>query len=227
MILRHPADVSAGEQLLLMADRGAIAEVTPDRVVISEDNSILNEALYDNLLKTDAAGNPVRIGDAMWQTKQTLYSTNDQKHHLLGDPTMRLAVPRGVVSVDTVNGQAATSLVTAGALSKVKVTGSVRKFDGSTSMSFRGQALLEVYDAKRTVPVPQWGELHVRREWQPDLSGSDFDTQWSGAGDLPNPERCVVRKRSVKNLSVCLERFDGCHRIHGELFDHGNIHGCR
>ena len=156
-----PSDVSAGEQLLLMADRGAIAEVTPDRIVYSGDNAILNDALYDNLLKMDAEGNPVRLGDAMWQTKQTLNSTNDQKHHLLGDPTMRLAVPRGIVSVDSVNGQVATSLVTAGALSKVKVMGSVKKSDGSTSASFRGQALLEVYDSKRTVPVPLpgWGNF--------------------------------------------------------------------
>ena len=154
-----PSDVSAGEQLLLMVDRGAVAEVTPDRVVYSGDNAILNQAFYDNLLRTDAQGKPVRLGDAMWQTKQILNSTNDQKHHLLADPTMRLAVPRGVVSIDSVNGRAATSLVTAGALSKVRVTGSVKKSDGSTPVSLRGQALLEVYDAKRTVPVPIWGDF--------------------------------------------------------------------
>ncbi|MCX6142283.1 MAG: type IX secretion system sortase PorU [Ignavibacteriales bacterium] len=153
-----PSDVSAGEQLLLMADRGAIGEVTPDRIVYSGDNAILNEALYDNLLKMDSQGKPVRLGDAMWQTKQVLNSTNDQKHHLLADPTMRLAVPRGVVSIDSVNGQAATSLVAAGALSKVRVTGSVKKSDGSTPTSLRGQALLEVYDSKRTVLVPIWGD---------------------------------------------------------------------
>ena len=152
------SDASGGEQLLLMSDRGAIAEVTPDRVVYSGDNAILNWALYDNLLKVDAQGKPVRLGDAMWQTKQTLNSTNDQKHHLLGDPTMRLAVPRGIVSIDSVNGQSATSLVTAGALSKVKVLGSVKKSDGSTPISLRGQSLLEVYDSKRKVLVPEWGD---------------------------------------------------------------------
>jgi hypothetical protein len=156
-----PDDVSAGEQLLLMADRGAVGEVTPDRVVYSGDNAILNQAFYDNLLKMDSQGKPVRLGDAMWQTKQILNSTNDQKHHLLADPTMRLAVPRGIVSIDSVNGQTATSLVTAGALSKVRVTGSVKKSDGSTPVSLRGQALLEVYDSKRTVPVtlPGWGDF--------------------------------------------------------------------
>ena len=154
----NASDASAGEQLLLMADRGAVAEVTADRVVYSSENALLNEALYDNLLKMDAQGKPVRLGDAMWQTKQTLNSTNDKKHHLLGDPTMRLAVPRGVVSIDSVNGRTAASLVTAGALSKVRVAASVKKSDGSTSASLRGQALLEVYDSKRRVLVPEWGD---------------------------------------------------------------------
>jgi hypothetical protein len=153
-----PSDVSAGEQLLLMADHGAIGEVTPDRVVYSNDNAILNQAFYDNLLKMDSQGKPVRLGDAMWQTKLVLNSTNDQKHHLLGDPTMRLAVPRGIVSIDSVNGQPASSLVSAGALAKVRVTGSVKKSDGSTPIALRGQALLEVYDARRTVPVSIWGD---------------------------------------------------------------------
>jgi hypothetical protein len=153
-----PSDVSAGEQLLLMADRGAVAEVTPDRVVYSGDNALLNEALYDNLLKMDSEGKPVRLGDAMWYTKQILNSTNDQKHHLLADPTMRLAVPRGVVTIDSVNGQSASSLVTAGALSKVRVSGAVKKSDGTTPTSLGGQALLEVYDSKRKVLVPEWGD---------------------------------------------------------------------
>ena len=154
----QPSDVSAGEQLLLMADRGAVAEVTADRVVYSGDNAVLNSTLYDNLLRMDSQGLPVRLGDAMWLTKQTLNSTNDMKHHLLGDPTMRLAVPRGVVSVDSVNGRTASSLVSAEALSKVRVKGSLRKSDGSIASSLQGQALLEVYDSKRHVPVPEWGD---------------------------------------------------------------------
>jgi hypothetical protein len=154
----NASDASAGEQLLLMADRGAIAEVTADRVVYSGDNAILNAGLYDNLLKVDVQGKPVRLGDAMWLTKQTLNSTNDQKHHLLGDPTLRLAVPRGVVSIDSVNGRSATSVVTAGALSRVRVAGSLKKSDGITPVSLKGQALLEVYDSKRKVLVPEWGD---------------------------------------------------------------------
>lgn len=154
----NPDEVSAGEELLLMSDRGAIAVVTADRVVYSDQNALLNWTLYQNLFKVDAQGKPLRLGDAMWQTKQVLNSTNDMKHHLLGDPTMRLAVPRGTLSVDSLNGKSATSLVTANALSRVQVRGNLRSQTGAPLTSMQGRALLEVFDSKKKVLVPEWGE---------------------------------------------------------------------
>lgn len=154
----NPDEVSAGEELLLMSDRGAIAVVTAARVVYSDQNALLNWTLYQNLLKADAQGKPVRLGDAMWQTKQVLNSTNDMKHHLLGDPTMRLAVPRGTLSVDSLNGRSASSLVTVNALSKVQVKGNLRGQSGAPVTSMQGRALLEVFDSKKKVLVPEWGE---------------------------------------------------------------------
>lgn len=156
----YPQQISAGEQLILMPERGAIAEVTADRVVYSGDNALLNWTLYRYLFEPDAQGRPVRLGDALWQTKQLLYSTNDMKHHLLGDPTLRLATPRARVNVDSVNGQSTGTLVTVGALGTVKVKGSLVKPDGRPLSGLRGRALLEVYDAKRKVLVPEWGDYY-------------------------------------------------------------------
>ena len=154
----NPGEVSAGEQLILMPNRGAVAEVTADRVVYSELNAELNRTLYQNLFQTDSKGKPLRLGDAMWQTKQLLYGQNDQKHHLFGDPTMRLAIPGAQVSVDSVNGQNASTLVTVGALARVKVHCSLKSSSGGSLSSVQGTAILEAYDSKRTVPVdlPGW-----------------------------------------------------------------------
>lgn len=154
----YPLEISAGEQLILMPERGAIAGVTADRIVYSGDNAILNNTLSKYSTCTDAQGKPVRLGDAMWQTKQELNSINDMKHHLLGDPTLRLAFPRARVSIDSVNGQAVSTLVTIGALSRVKVNGSVVRPDGQPQSTLQGRALLEVFDAKRKVLVPEWGD---------------------------------------------------------------------
>ncbi len=154
----NPEEISAGEQLLFMPERGAIAEVTADRVVYSDQNALLNWTVYQNLLHMDSTGKPMRLGDAMWLTKQVLYTTNDLKHHLLGDPTMRLAVPRGNLTIDTLNGQPVSSLVTVNALGKVLVKGSLRNAAGVPSGSIQGRALLEMYDSKRKVLVPEWGD---------------------------------------------------------------------
>ncbi len=113
----NPTEVGAGEQLILMPNRGAVAAVMADRIGYSELNAELNQTLYQDLLyQTDSQGKPPRLGNALWLAKQVLYGQNDQKHQLLGDPTMRLAIPGAKVSVDSVNGQNAATLVTIGAL---------------------------------------------------------------------------------------------------------------
>lgn len=154
----NPEETSAGEELILMPDRGAIAAVTADRVVYSDQNALLNWTLYQNLFQQDSQGKPMRLGDAMWLTKQVLNTTNDLKHHLLGDPTMRLAVPRGRLSIDSLNGQNASTLVTVNALSKVLVKGILRSASGAPIGSMQGRALMEVFDSKRKVLVPEWGD---------------------------------------------------------------------
>ena len=154
----NPEEISAGEELILMPERGAIATVTADRVVYSDQNALLNWTLYQNLFQQDAEGKPMRLGDAMWLTKQVLNTTNDLKHHLLGDPTMRLAVPRGRLSIDSLNGKSASSLVTVNALSKVLVQGNLRTQTGARAGAMQGRALMEVFDSKRKVLVPEWSD---------------------------------------------------------------------
>ncbi|MCX6133452.1 MAG: type IX secretion system sortase PorU [Ignavibacteriales bacterium] len=153
----YDKETSAGEQLILMQGRGAVGAVTPDRVVFSQDNAYLNQRFYAHLFQTDNQGKPVRLGDAMWQTKQELYGENDLKHHLLADPTMRLAIPRANVTVDSINGENQFALVIVGALGKVRVRGTLRKSTGTALSSMQGRAILEAYDSKRKVPVPEWG----------------------------------------------------------------------
>jgi len=152
----YPLDVSAGEQLVVMPQGGSIATITASRLVYSADNALLNRTLYSYMFQRDAGDLPVRLGDAMWQTKQLLYSTNDLKHHLLGDPTMRLAMPRAVARVDSINGQSAVRLITVGALGNVTVKGSLEQPNRLPISSFNGRALIEAFDSKKRVIVPEW-----------------------------------------------------------------------
>ena len=155
----YPFKVSAGEELTVMPLKGAIAVVTASRVVYSGDNALLNRTLYGYLFQRDPQGRPVRLGDAMWATKQLLYSTNDLKHNLLGDPTMRLAIPRAVGTVDSINGQSSARLITVNALGKVTVKGIVKNSSGLPLNTFAGRALIEAFDSKKRVLVPEWNNF--------------------------------------------------------------------
>lgn len=156
----YPSSVSAGEQLIVMPNGGAIGVVTADRVVYSGENASLNQTLYTYLLsQRDDQGRPVRLGDAMWATKQIHYLTNDQKHHLLADPTMRLAMPREIATVDSINGQDAIRLISVAALQKVTVKGGLETANGMALNGFTGRTLIEAFDAKQKVVVPEWGNF--------------------------------------------------------------------
>ncbi|MBI3585752.1 MAG: type IX secretion system sortase PorU [Ignavibacteriales bacterium] len=153
----YPFEVSAGEVLLAMPQTGAIGVVTAARVVYSYDNFQLNAALYSYFFPKNTQGQVVRLGDAMWATKQIYNRLNDQKHHLLADPTMRLAMPRATATVDSINGQSTARLITVPSLGRVAANGALKKNNGTIWDTFNGRALLEVFDAKRKVFVPEWG----------------------------------------------------------------------
>jgi len=146
-----PTEESAGEQILVMDKGGAVAEVTSSRAVFQYQNQEFNNELYDNLFPRDSLGNPRRLGDAMWMTKQSFYGTNDIKFHLLADPTMRLDVPRSLVSLDSVNGKSTAQLDTMRALGTVTVNGIIRNPDGTPWPTFNGTGVLEVFDSQRQV----------------------------------------------------------------------------
>ncbi len=155
----EPSDRSAGEKILTDMRAGAIAVVTSIRVVYSFENSVFNNTLFSFLLQKDSLNRPPRIGDAMKATKRLLFSLNDLKYHLLGDPTMRLATPRAPATIDSLAGRSTTRLVQLPTLGRVALNGEVKQTNGSRWSDFNGRALIEVFDAKRTVVIPEWGNF--------------------------------------------------------------------
>lgn len=154
-----PSEVSTGELLLTMAQGGAIGVVTATRAVYSSDNFQFNNAFSTELFKRDSLGVPPRIGEALRNTKQVHYDLNDLKYHLFGDPTVRLNMPRYSAGVDSLNGNSLNGLTQIQALGKVDVAGEIRLADGNRWTGFQGEALLEMYDARRVVMVPEWGNF--------------------------------------------------------------------
>jgi hypothetical protein len=163
----YPQERSSGEEILVSLRGGAIAVITAIRVVYSDNNSTFNNTLYGFVFLKDSLNRPPRLGDAMKDTKNLLYSFNDQrtsvntlKYHLLGDPTMRLGVPHATASIDSLGGKSTAQLVPLPTLGRIAVTGEIKQPNGTRASSFNGRALIEVFDSKRQVPVPEWGTFY-------------------------------------------------------------------
>ncbi|KAF0153246.1 MAG: hypothetical protein FD143_323 [Ignavibacteria bacterium] len=146
-----PLVQSSTETMMNMKDAGTILAFTAARVVFSQDNAELNDSLYKNLFRVkDSDNKPIRVGKAYFLTKQYNVSReNDEKFHLFGDPTIRLNLPALPIAIDSINGKSASSQIQISALSKVRIKGSVRTYEGKLN-PLNGEVLLTVYDSERS-----------------------------------------------------------------------------
>ena len=167
---------SGAELLLLTPDGGAIAIFTTVRIVFASSglgtyNLGLNLQLVDELLPRDDDGRPRRLGDVIRLTKGSDVGAqgNNHKFSMLGDPAMRVGLPRRAVAITSVNGQPLPGSATAGmptassiriagmpelrANELAEITGQVLGFDGLPDLAFEGEVDLEVFDALRSIPI--------------------------------------------------------------------------
>ncbi len=149
---------SATEDLLFLPGAGAIGVYTAVRPVYSEQNTILNDSLYHQMLKwgRDTENLPKRMGTAYLLTKVNFLTENDQKFQLFSDPALRLMLPQYYGKIDSINGaDPAITAVPVKALNTIKIGGTVKKADGTPWNDFTGEGLLTVYDAETTLPLPE------------------------------------------------------------------------
>lgn len=155
------AFVSAGEEILLNPNGGAIALLSTTRPVFASSNFRLTRTTIDFMLERTADGQWPTLGDVMRQAKNASSSSNDidnaRKYALLGDPAQRLALPSQIVRTETINGLPIDSLRadTLRALEKVTITGSVTGLDGQVLSDFNGTVIPSIYDKEVTVKTLQ------------------------------------------------------------------------
>ena len=96
-------------------------------------------------------GNYKRLGDVFAETKaQHSGSTNAKNFTLLGDPAIRLAIPRYNVVTTSINGNVISGNDTLKALSKVTIEGEVRDDNGALMTNFNGLIYPTVFDKIKT-----------------------------------------------------------------------------
>ncbi|MGH7494358.1 MAG: type IX secretion system sortase PorU [bacterium] len=139
-----PLRTSIPEKLLTRSNAGAIGVIGSIGIVnFSFAGNALNRAFYQELFRSEE----VRIGDALRHAKTMVLGylgsfEHIQKHHLIGDPTMRLAYPAMAavvtsLSPSTLRGQSLVSLA-----------GEILK-NQAVQNDFEGELEIEAYGAQR------------------------------------------------------------------------------
>ncbi|MGC9470608.1 MAG: type IX secretion system sortase PorU [Bacteroidales bacterium] len=144
---------SAGEMVLLNPLGGGIALLTTTRLVYSSPNFVLNRNFYRYVFEREAGGSYPRLGDVLKHTKNASGSSiNNRNFILLGDPSMRLAVPELQVITEEINEQPlAFPPDTLNALELVTVSGYLADAAGNELTGFEGILHTTVYDKEREV----------------------------------------------------------------------------
>lgn len=150
-------DGSLAESAMLNHTGGAIGLFTTTRTVLQSYNAIINQAFMKILLSPDEKGDFPTVGDAMRMAKCAVIangsdlSENKLEYVLIGDPALRLQIPRYKVVVDRFNGEDISVAGKVQAGGTLLVEGYVAKPDGSVATDFTGTILPTLYDCVETV----------------------------------------------------------------------------
>jgi hypothetical protein len=151
-----PSMESAGERILLNPSGGGIGLFTTTRLVLVSTNSAISYHFFNSALLGEQ-GFPDfnrNMGEVNRQTKNKMPTGNGPRNFTyLGDPALRLAVPRYTVILDSLNGKPMNSpqLDTLKALSHVTFTGRVLKPDLSFDQTYNGLVYPIVFDKPNLV----------------------------------------------------------------------------
>lgn len=143
---------SAGEQVLLNPDGGAVALLTTTRLVYSSPNYELNRKFYDHYF-TMEDGRPLKLGEAFRRTKVASGSGNNKRNFtLLGDPALPIPIPGYKVVTDSINGSSMASYTdTLKALSKVTFSGHIETPEGTIEQNYNGVLTATILDKPQEI----------------------------------------------------------------------------
>lgn len=142
-----------GEAAMLNKKGGTVAFYGTTRTVYANYNTLLNESFMKHVLTYDDDNRPITLGEAQRRAKNDMtlkrYCENALQYSLLGDPAMRMHLPKECIVIDSINGIAlsrATELVALKAGSLASVSGHVDGHD-----TFNGVVTLNVRDNLETI----------------------------------------------------------------------------
>ncbi|HVA98422.1 MAG TPA: type IX secretion system sortase PorU, partial [Bacteroidia bacterium] len=145
-----PAQVAAGEDVLLDPSGGGIGLLTTTRVVFAAPNFTLNQNFF-NVLQAPVNNQFPRMGDLIRKTKNLSgTNVNNRNFTFLGDPAVMPAFPHYNVTTTSITATP-TDGDTIRALSPVTITGFVSDSSGSKLNNFNGVLYPTIYDKPNSI----------------------------------------------------------------------------
>lgn len=146
-VFDNPLKVSAGEQMLLSDKGGAIALFTAPRPTQGSHNMVLAKS-WSKYVFSREQGQPLRFGDICRLAKTESFVTNNVTYVLLGDPALRIAMPREEIRTMKINGSELQEELILHGMSMVNIEGEIRTANGYVDRGFNGEVWVKLYDKK-------------------------------------------------------------------------------
>jgi hypothetical protein len=140
-----------GFDALMKNSKGVIGLVAASRLVFAYSNKQINDHFIQQLLVPDALGNFLTIGEALQRAKMQAWAAGEDhmnafKFSLLGDPAMRLSMPKNEIGIISLNQKLFTGKDTLLAGNKYTLKGAVKN-KGVLQSNFNGLLDFVLYDA--------------------------------------------------------------------------------
>jgi len=140
-----------GFDALMKNSKGVIGLVAASRLVFAYSNKQINDHFIQQLLVPDSLGNFLTIGEALQKAKMQAWSAEEDrmnafKFSLLGDPAMRLSMPKYEIGIISLNQKTFTGKDTLLAGNKYSLKGAVNN-KGVLQNNFNGLLDFVLYDA--------------------------------------------------------------------------------
>lgn len=143
----NPSQKSAGEYVLTNPNGGGIALFTTTRATSGGANFNLNQKVIKYIYKKSGSQNR-SLGDILKLAKNEIgNSVNSQKFVLIGDPALKIALPKDSIATLKINNHnISITPDTIKALSRVNIKGSIYNNDGGKLSTYEGKLYPTVFD---------------------------------------------------------------------------------
>ncbi len=141
----NPLRLSGGEYLIWNKEGGTIALITTTREIFTNVGRVINERLMKVLLNFESE--ELTIAESLMSVKNQITASQRLFIYYLGDPAMKLAVPKPNIKLTRMNDIDITqSIDTIKALSRVSFDGIVTDASDMVLNDFNGELSVTVYD---------------------------------------------------------------------------------